>query len=289
MPEALAGEGSERDERKVYSSEGEIPDDSEGRIDTINFDGVTARVERTAGAESYFTLTPPDAAPAIRVPREMSNEDVIAFVKANIAVVRDMRAEMVKRYGRGSSRGQRYETGEVAYVLGRPFMLRVVPMAKRGQMRHASRGRASTRVSVNTAVGLVELGVVHVGDFDQRKGTFLSWAAPILARNAASLCPAAAKRAGVETKLPANWRVAPMRSHLIRIDRGQDTVWVAEDLVPYPARCLVYAFMRALADEALDGSGLAGEELAQAKRDLIAAGCPEHEQARADLAEKRYA
>lgn len=279
---------SAEDERKVYSSSDEVPDDSEGLVDTIGFDGVTARVIRTGGTEAFFTLDPPDGAPALHVPRGMGNEQVIDFVKAHIATIRDMRVEMSRRYAHGTSRGQRYETGEVAYVLGRPFVLRVTPLAGSSKMRHASRGRATTRVGVDTEAGLVELGVIQKGNFDQRKGTFLSWAAPILARNAERLCPAAARQAGYEGELPSRWKVVPMRQHLVRIDRGQNAVLISEDLVPYPARCLVYAFVRALAEEQLAESGLEGAELERARADMIAAGCPEFEQARADLADKRY-
>ena len=247
----------------MAENDGQAPDLSSGWVDTVSFDGVTAQVVRK-GSETYFTLDPPDAAPTLVTPRDTPNEKLLDFVRANLSELRRMRKEMIKRHTKGKAH-LRYRTGDVAYVLGRPFMLRVSSLAEGGQFRHAARGRAQTSVGVNAAVSLIELRVFKAGDYDQRKGTFMSWASTVLLRNAERLCRDAAAAVGLEDSVPASFRVRAMRDSLVRIDRTQDIVWLSEDLVGLDAMCTVYAFMRQLAD---------------GDAELIAKGCPSWEKAK---------
>ncbi|MBQ9058554.1 MAG: DUF45 domain-containing protein [Atopobiaceae bacterium] len=276
----------EQDARKTYSSTDEIPDDSEGRIDTINFDGVTAQVKRIEANEVYFSLAPPDAAPTVHVNKELSNQQVIDFVTRRLGDVRQMRNEMIKRNAKGPQKTCRYQTGDVAYVLGRPFMIRVYPIRQGKGMKKASRGRANTSVRIDSELGLIELYVLQTGNFDQRRLTFLSWANQILARNASKLCTQALARAGIADVPTFDYRVITMHDGLVRIDMANNIVWLSETLVAWPPSCTVYAFMREYARHSIVDDDEAGN-VEQRRRELIEAGYANWEEAKALLEDKQ--
>lgn len=275
------------EQRRTYSSTEPTPDDSEGRIDTISFDGVTAQVKRIDAHEIYFSLAPPDAAPTVHANKDMTNQQIIDFVTSRLPAVRQMRSEMIKHHAKGSSKNCRYQTGDVAYVLGRPFMLRVYPIKQGKGMKKASRGRANTSVRVDSELGLIELFVLQTKNYDQRRLTFLSWASQVLIKNAQTLCPQALQRAAVSDFAPKGIRTIAMHDRMVRIDMDTQLVWLSEHLVAWPPICLVYSFMREYARQAIADDGRDPQEIQHARQQLIEAGCPLWRDAKALLEDKQ--
>ncbi len=217
----------------------------QGKIASVEFDGLSAPVVRAPVPDLYFQIDPPDATPTIHASLDATNEQIIALVDQNLSLVRELREDMLKRYRHTSSTACRYRTGDIAYVLGRPFFLRVYGAAQRGQMRHAARGRASASTRFYPAVSMVELYVMQPGNYDQGRQAFLSWARPILINNVPVLAKHALEDAGLDPALPRRVMMRPGMGEMIRIDPAAQTLWVSDELVGFPPGCIVYAFMRA--------------------------------------------
>lgn len=222
---------------------GVVPPDA--RIAKISFDGVDAPVTYQPVPDFYFQINPPDAHPAIFVPVGATPNQITALVDRNLPLVRELRVEMQKRYQRNKSVACRYRTADIAYMLGRPFFLRVFSSGSSGTIRHAARGRATSSARFYPEVSLLDLFVMQTSDYDQRRQAFMSWARPILARNVPVLAEQAAHGAGLQLRLPSTVRIRQgLKDDLIHIDRAKDTLWVSEALVPFPPGCIVYAFLR---------------------------------------------
>lgn len=258
-------------------------------IESIGFDDVEARVFRSASPDLYFQLEPPEAKPSIVANRDASNDQIIEFVNKNLTLVRELRADMLKHFAHTKSLECRYQTGDVAYVLGRPFMLRVFSSAQGRKMRHAARGRANTSTRVNADVSLVELFVIQLGNYDQRRLAFTSWASGVFRNNVEGIITQAANDAGIADQVPHKVQVRPMRSGHVRFDAARDTVWISDSLIPYPPVCTAYAFMSAASRELIpDLAETSGEHdaIAQERRELVATGCPGWVRAKAIFDEK---
>lgn len=246
-------------------------------IESIGFDGVEARVYRSAGPDLYFQLEPPDAKPAIVANTDATSDQIVEFVNRNLPLVREMRADMTKHFAHTKSLECRYQTGDVAYVLGRPFMLRVFSSAAGRKLRHAARGRANTGTRVNGDVSLVEIFVIQMGDYDQRRLAFTSWASGVYRKNVEGIIAQAAGDAGISQQVPHRIQTRPMRSGHVRFDPARDTIWISDGLIPYPPVCTAYAFMAAAARELipdLSETSDEHEEIEKRRHDLIAKGCP---------------
>ena len=297
-----AAEPAPKSQTRTYTGPDSAPSDEEGRIATVGFDGVEVRVVPSNNGETYFSVDPPNAQPTLHAATQLSNREILEFVRANLSQLRDMRTDMLRRYEKSQSAACRYRTGEVAYLFGRPFMLRVLPLMKGGSMRKAARGRANTWVRTNTDLSLVELNVMNTGNYDQRKGTFVNWASSVLGRNAASIYDQIARRIeqAYGQELPSklrirNVRVAGLRGRMARIDTGTATLMLSEDLIPFPPVVLAYTLAREIAGVLVEEAPVSGEatatdaetpsaeELAAERNRLVAAGCPEWEEARAML------
>ena len=150
---------------------------------------------------------------------------------------------MRKRFSKGSYGKCRYQTGDVAYVMGRPFQLRVYPLATK-KMKNSARGRATAKYSVASDVSLLTLYVVHPKNYDEAKLAFNSYAENVIMRNALGFVN---DFTGVLT--PDAPKVPPVR---MRAMRGRWTsteagaLWISTDIIPYPPDCLVYALLREL-------------------------------------------
>ena len=246
---------------------------SPGLIGAISFDGIDCPVCRTDVPETYFAFEPPSATPTLFTDCRATNKQLIAFVNQGLPAARDVMADMRRRYRKSPSTHCRYQTGDVAYVYGRPFMLRVYPQAM-GQMHHASRGRANVGVRVVTQVSLVELFVIQTGSFEQRRGSFISWADGILVRNALGLCAQVSERAGVSLEGRYTFRARESHDRLIYIDQRGSNVWLSRDLIPFPPHCMAYAFARALADHVCADEDDPVER-AQKTHQIVECGCPD--------------
>lgn len=257
----------------------------DGQIESINFDGVSARVFRTLGSDLSISLEPPEATPYVTAGKDTAPDDIVSFVNERLPTIREMRQEMIKRYGETPVRECRYQTGDVAYVLGRPFMLRVYPTSPGRQLRHAARGRANTGAKVHADVSLIELFVVQTGNYDQRRLAFLSWANGVLANNVEEIVRQAQEAAEIVGRVPSKVQVRAMHTGLFRFDETRGTIWASDALVPYPPVCVAYAFMREAARHVIPAGDTDAERdaAAEQRKALIAKGCPGWVRAKAIL------
>ena len=254
-------------------------------ISSISFDGIECPVVRTQVHETYFAFQPPNGAPTIYTDDLQTNDGIIAFVDQWLPKAKLVMADVQKRYRKSTSPDCRYQTGDVAYVFGRPFLLHVYPQS-RGRMRHASRGRANLGVRLVAEVSLIELFVMQTGSYDQRRESFMSWADGVLARNGAGLFAQAAERAGVAfARRNFSVRAREMRERLVRIDEKTGVVWLSRDLIAFPPMCCAYACAREIAQHSVP-STVVGEERDAAVAKIVHAGCPDWELAHATLFEK---
>ena len=255
------------------------------RIASIRFEGITCPVLPSPVPETFFAFAPPTGAPSLYVDPRLPNEAIIGFVNTWLPQARQVMGYVQKRYRKTSSLACRYQTGDLAYVFGRPFMLRVYPLAK-GQMKHAARGRATTNVRVITEVSLIELYVMQVGEYGQRRNCFMAWADGVLVRNGSSLFMQAMQRAQAQVDLSkVTFRATETRHGLVRYDQKIHTVWFSRDLIPFPPHCLAYACIREMAPY-LVAPDLEGEDRQIAIDATIHRGCPDWEDARRLLVDK---
>lgn len=249
------------------------------RIASISFEGVSCPVVPAPVHETYFAFDPPEGQPTLFVDPALTNDDVIAFVDQWLPGAREVMGDVARRYRKSPSAACRYRTGDVAYVLGRPFLVKVYGQDQ-GTMRKAARGRASSSARLVPQLSLVELFVMQPDRYDQRRGAFMGWADGVLVRNGASLFGQAIQRAGIDVGPgQVTFRAGDMRHGLVRFDRSVRTVWLSRKLVPYPPHCLAYACVREMASGAVSPD-LVGEERAQAVQRLIQRGCPDWEDAK---------
>jgi hypothetical protein len=150
---------------------------------------------------------------------------------------------MLKRFEKSKSLKCHYQTGDVAFLFGRPFMLRVFPIATTRGKKKASRGRANVQATIRPETSVIDLFLLKAGDFDQGRFAFLAMAKPIFTRNVKSLVQQCMERVFPEARVPQNIQIRPLRGDWVTIDAAKDTVWVSEGLIPYPPECMVYAFL----------------------------------------------
>ena len=251
-------------------------------ISSISFDGIECPVVRTQVHETYFAFEPPTGQPTIYTDDLLTNDQLIAFVDQWLPKAKLVMADVQRRFRKSTSPNCRYQTGDVAYVFGRPFLLRVSPQS-RGSMRHAARGRANLGVRLVPEVSLIELSVMQTGSYDQRRQAFMSWADGVLARNGAGLFAQAAERAGASfARKNFTVRVREMRDRLVHIDEKTCVVWLSRDLIAFPPMCCAYACAREIAQHGVSPS-LSGDERDAALAKMVHAGCPDWELAHATL------
>ena len=172
----------------------------------------------------------------------MEVKNIVEFFTQRVAVVEEMRQDMLKRFAKGSYGKCRYQTGDVAYVMGRPFQLRVYPLGTK-KMKGAARGRITAKYSVASDVSLLTLYVVHPKNYDEAKLAFNSYAEGVVSRNAVGLVNDFSA-----TLLPGKdvppVRMRAMRNRWSSYEAG--ALWLSTDLIPYPPDCLVYTILKEL-------------------------------------------
>ncbi|HAM16069.1 MAG TPA: hypothetical protein DCP91_09485 [Eggerthellaceae bacterium] len=208
----------------------------------ISYNGTDVPIYRAAMREVFIALKPPEASPYVMAPRAMEPEEIVQFFAKHVAEVEELRADMQKRFAKATYGKCRYMTGDVAYVLGRPFQLRVYPLGSR-KMKSAARGRATAKYSVNGNVSLITLYVVHPKNYDEAKVAFNSYAEAIILKNARGLADDFAKILAPGTAAPPV-RMRAMRGRWTSSDAG--ALWLSTDIIPYPVDCLVYAIWKEL-------------------------------------------
>lgn len=215
----------------------------EQKTETIDFDGIQVPIKRQSTHEIYIALQPPEASPYLVVPNNTKPDEIVAFVEHWLEVIRELRTDMLKRFSKSKSLKSRYQTGDVVYLLGRPFMLRVHPLSSTKKRTKSVRGRTKVKANFHPNISLIDLFVIHPGDYDQGRQAFLSFALPTFTRNARDLISQCMPRVFPDKHIPSAINSRPMNDRWVRIDQEKDAVWFSERLIPYPAECIVYAYL----------------------------------------------
>ena len=221
---------------------------AENTTEAVEFDNLRVLIRRQSAQELYIALQPPDAAPYIVAPQETKPEEIVAFVQHWIEVIRELRSDMLKRFEKSKSLKCHYQTGDVAFLFGRPFMLRVNPIASTKTKAKAMRGRTNVQATIRPEISVIDLFLRKVNDYDQGRLAFLALAKPIFSRNVISLVNQCMERVFPEARIPQRINVRPLRGEWIHLDQTKDTVWVSENLIPYPPECVVYVYLQEMID-----------------------------------------
>ena len=203
---------------------------------------VEVPVYRAGMPEVFVALQPPHAQPYVMASRDMPVQNIVDFFAAHVAEVEELRSDMLKRFSKGSYGKCRFRTGDVAYVMGRPFQLRVYPLGQR-KMKSVARGRATSKFSVNAAVSLLTLYVVHPRNYDEARLAFNSYAEGVLLRNAQGLANDFCQFLTPGVPAP-QVRMRAMRGRWSSNEAG--ALWISTDIIAYPPDCLVYVLWREL-------------------------------------------
>ena len=234
----------------------------------IEYGDTKVPILRQNCAEVYIALQPPQAEPYIVAPRAMEAQEVLDFFVSRVQLVEDLRSKMLKRFSKSQSEKCGYSTGDIVYVMGRPFMLQVYPLSNSKKVKGGSRGRATVQYSVDTDISLLTLYVVKPNDYDQAKAAFLIYARAIVLKNATAFAATCAE-AIWPGKKPPPVRLRAMRDRFSQMEAG--CVWLSNDIVAYPVDCLVYAVWHAMMPHAT----VSEADVAEA----LAARLPGHERA----------
>ena len=213
----------------------------------LEYGDVKVPIFRENCAEVYLALQPPQATPYIVAPRAMEADEIIKFFTAHVQVLQDLQSKMLKRFSKSQSEKCSYQTGDIAYVMGRPFMLQVYPLSNKKKVKGGSRGRATVQYSVDTDISLLTLYVVKPTDYDQAKAAFLIYARAIVLKNATSFAASCAEAIWPGKKAPPV-RLRAMRDRFSQVEAG--CLWLSNDIVAYPVECLMYAVWHAMLPEA---------------------------------------
>ena len=249
-----------------------------GGIEIINFPDMQIPVRREPTNEIYLALEPPEALPYVVAPFEMPIGEVVAFIQQHADALHELRAEMIKHFKKTKSLRCRFRTGDVAYLLGRPFMLRCYPLSSTKKATKATRTRTSLTATMNRDISVIDLYVAQVGNYDQGRAAFMSYAQIIFSNNIKSLLQQCMERVFPGVAVPANVRSRPMRDSWVRIDEDRDTVWFSVSLIPFPAHAVVYTFL----NEAVKLYAPQADE--DERVELIARGVPNWQEIKALLA-----
>lgn len=259
MTEPLKPEESAQEEMEAVDGQPTSAEESKPSGEHLSVNGVDVPIIRAGMPDLFIALQPPQASPYIMAPRDVSPQQLTEFLAAHWSQVLELQQEMLKRYAKTSSRKCRYATGDVAYVMGRPFQLRVYPLAqKKGGLKNAARMRTTSKFSIDPAISLLMLYVVHPKSYDEAKLAFNGYAETVLLRNGEKL---AADFSAILTpgQEPPPVRMRAMRGRWASSEAG--ALWLSTDLIPYPPDCLVYVIWRELQKNATISDEEAEEHL----------------------------
>lgn len=219
-------------------------DAAAGTGESLTVNGEDVPIIRAGMPDLFVALRPPEATPYIMAPQDATPEQIIEFYAEVIPRIEELREDMRKRFAKTSSRKCRYQTGDVAYVLGRPFQLRVYPLSQgKGNMKDAARMRTTAKYAIDPDVSLLSLYVVHPKNYDEAKLAFNGYAETVLLNNANGMVADFGKILVPDGKLP-KVRMRAMRGRWAEMAAG--VLWLSTDLIPYPPDCLVYVIWKEL-------------------------------------------
>lgn len=242
-----AGESAQSEQSaQALQAEKPLQSTQQEKLNYTRPDGTPVQVPivRAGMPDLFVALQPPQAEPYVMAPRDLEPQAIVDFFTKRVKQVEELRADMLKRYTKSPSRKCRYQTGDVAYVMGRPFQLRVYPLGQRKERPKAgARGRSTSKYSIDAGISLLTLYVVHPRNYDEAKLAFNGYAEGVLLRNAKGLT------ADFSKFLTPDGKVPPVRMRAMRDRWSSDeagALWLSTDLIPYPPDCLVYIIWREL-------------------------------------------
>jgi len=205
---------------------------------------VEVPIVRANMPDLFVALRPPRAEPYVMASPKTEAQEIVDFFSARVQQVEELRIDMRKRFAKSDSLKCRYQTGDVAYVLGRPFQLRVYPLGSSKQRpKSGMRGRTTSKFAVDYALSLLTLYVMHPRNYDEARRAFNGYAERVIANNAVNLT-----RDFVNILMPGKAaptvRLRAMRDRWSSSEAG--ALWVSEDIIPYPPDCLVYVLWKEL-------------------------------------------
>ena len=256
-----------------------------GQIEVINFPDLQVPIRREPTAETYLALEPPEALPYVVAPNTAPIEEIVAFVQQRLDALHSLRAEMLKHYQKSKSLKCRFKTGDVAYLLGRPFMLRSNPLSSSRKIDKATRSMTSMQATMYSEFSVINLFVAQAGNYDQGRTAFMSYAKKVFSINIKSLLTQCVARVFPDVAVPSKVNSRPMRNTWVSFDEERDVVWFSESLIPYPPHAVVYAYLHeAITRYAPDASE-------EQYRELVEKGVPNWLEMKALLADpnNRYA
>lgn len=216
--------------------------------ESITCNGEDIPIVRAGMPDLFLALKPPEATPYIMASREAEPQQIMDFFAAQLPKLEDLRRDMRKRYEKSPTRKCRYQTGDVAYVMGRPFQLRVYPLTQqKTRMKAGARGCSTSKYALDAAVSLLTLYVVHPKNYDEAKLAFNGYAETVVLRNAESLVADFAALLMSDSPVPPV-RMRAMRGRWSSSEAG--ALWLSTDIIPYPPDCLVYVLWRELEKQA---------------------------------------
>jgi hypothetical protein len=213
------------------------------QLEVIRFADLEIPIRRQPIQETYLALEPPEAQPYVVVPLDAAPADVVVFVEQRVESLRELRDDMLKHFSKTKSLKCRFRTGDVAYLLGRPFMLRSNPLSTVRKNVKGARGRANVQAVMYPDLSVIDLHVMQAGNYDQGRAAFFSYAKVVFAQNVTSLLQQCMQRVFPEATAPSKVNCRPLRDAWVRFDPEHDTVWFSESLIPYPVHAVVYAYL----------------------------------------------
>ena len=247
------------------------------QIEVIQFPDIHIPIRREPTQEIYLALQPPEAQPYVVAPLEMPAQDVAVFAQQRLDVLRELRTDMLKHFKKTRSLKCHFKTGDVAYLLGRPFMLRSNPLSSEKKTKKGTRGRANVRATLRSDFSVIDLFVIQAGNYEQGKAAFFGFAQSVFSHNIQSLLEQCMKRVFPNVPAAKNVKCRPMRDAWVRFEEERDTVWFSESLIPYPANAVVYAYL----SEAI--KRYAPEASDEERKELLSRGVPDWENMKALL------
>ncbi len=205
---------------------------------------VEVKILRFNSPDLFIALTPPSAIPYVVAPLNMPPKVIVEFFCQHVEQIDGMRMDMIKRFEKISSRKCLYRTGDIAYVLGRPFQIRVYPLTEIKEHTHkVFRGQVTAKFSVDEAISLVTLYVVHTKNYDEARNVFYNYAQRVMLNNANSLVRDFSRDLKIEDKQ----FVIKTRALKDRMSSYEGSVfWLSYDMIPYPPDCPVYVLLKQL-------------------------------------------
>ncbi|MCL1880440.1 MAG: DUF45 domain-containing protein [Actinomycetia bacterium] len=269
----------------VAAADGVAAELEAGQMAVIHFPDLDVPVHRGLTPETYLVLQPPEGLPYVVVPQGMAIEQAVAFVQQRLGVLLELQTDMIKHFRKTKSLKCRFRTGDVAYLLGRPFMLRSNPLSSAKKAKKGTRSRANVQATMRSEFSVIDLHVPQSGSYDQGRIAFMSFAGNVFSRNIQGLIEQCMARVFPEITPPNHVKCRPMHDDWVRFDQERNMVWFSEKLIPYPVNAIVYAYLVEAIKRfapAVDG---------QKRQELLEAGVPDWQEMRTLLADphNRYA